>query len=275
MVSILLLSRQYMTSNMAKKALLVVSYGTSYIETREKTIGAVEKAISAAYPDRELRRAFTARMVIDIVKRKEGLQIDFIRDALQRLYDEGFDDVLVQSTHITNGGQYDFVAQSVNEFKGKFAHLALGVPLLTTEEDYDKVVDTIIDQFYPKEEDSALVIMGHGTVHYANATYCQLMMKFWYAGYRNVYVTTAGIFPDFDQTAADMKGKGYKKVTLLPLLVVAGDHVTNDVAGTGDNSLYTAMKKEGYEVTAIAKGLGENPAFQKLFVAHALEAKEI
>ena len=260
---------------MSKKAVLVVSYGTSYIETREKTIGAVEKAIATAFPDRELRRAFTAKMVIDIVKRKEGVTVDFVTDALQKLVDEGFDDVLVQSTHVTNGGQFDFVAQAVREFKGRFANLSLGMPLLTTDADYDAVVSAIVKEFYPAGDDAALVIMGHGTEHYANATYSQLMLKFWYSGYRNVYVTTAGRFPDFEQTAADMRGKGYRRVTIMPLLVVAGDHVTNDVAGESESSLLSAMRREGYEVTADVRSLGALPVFQQMYVAHARDAQKI
>ena len=260
---------------MSKKAVLVVSYGTSYIETREKTIGAVEKAISAAFPDRELRRAFTAKMVIGIIKKKEGVTVDFVTDALQKLLDEGFDDVLVQSTHVTNGGQYDFVVDAVREFKGKFASMSLGSPLLTSDDDYDEVVKAVIDTYYPRDPDSALVVMGHGTEHYANATYSQLMMKFWYAGYRNVYDTTAGRFPDFRQTAADMRGKGYRNVTLMPLLVVAGDHVTNDIVGEGDESLLSIMRREGYNVTADLRSLGEVPVFQRMFVEHALAAKRI
>lgn len=260
---------------MSKKAVLVVSYGTSYIETREKTIGAVEKAVAAAYPDRELRRAFTARMVIDIVKRKEGIQIDFIKDALDRLLSEGFDDVVVQSTHIMNGGQFDYVAQAVNEYKGRFASLCLGLPLLTSDEDYDRVVETVLQEFAPADDETALVLMGHGTVHYANATYSQLHLKFQYGGHRNVFVTTVEGFPEFDDTIGELRGKGFRKVVLVPLMVVAGDHATNDLAGPEEDSLRSLMEKEGYQVTCIVKGLGENPAFQKLFVEHALAAKQI
>lgn len=260
---------------MSKKAVLVVSYGTSYIETREKTIGAVEKAVAAAYPDRELRRAFTARMVIDIVKRNEGIQIDFIKDALDRLLNDGFDDVIVQSTHIMNGGQFDYIAQAVNEYKGRFASLCLGLPLLTTEDDYDKVMEAVLQEFAPADDETALVLMGHGTVHYANATYSQLHLKFQYNGHKNIYVTTVEGFPNFDNTIEDMRGKGYKKVVLVPLMVVAGDHANNDLAGPEDDTLRALMEKEGYEVTCIVKGLGENPAFQKLFVDHALDAKQI
>ena len=258
---------------MSGKAIVVVSYGTSYVGTREKTIGAVERDLAAAFPDRELRRAFTARMVIDIVKRKEGRTIDHISDALRKLAEEGFDDILVQSTHIVNGGQFDFVTESLREYRDRFKSVKLGVPLLTTAEDYNKVIDALRKEFYPAEKDTALVIMGHGSVHYANATYSQLQLMFHSLGMDNVYVTTAGRFPDFPDTVRMMEGKGYRKVRLVPLLVVAGDHVTNDLKSDEEGSLSYEMKKAGYEVECIGKGLGEFESFRKLFVEHAKEAQ--
>lgn len=259
---------------MSKKAVLVVSYGTSYDCTRENTIGAVERAIAAAYPDREVRRAFTARMVIDILKKRD-IHVDFVKDALEKLVQEGFDDVIVQSTHIMNGGQFDYITESVREYKGKFDVLALGSPLLTTVEDYDIAVKTVISEFLPQEKNSALLLMGHGTVHYANATYSQLQMKFWTSGYENVFVTTVEGYPDFDNTVEMMRDKGFKSVRIVPLMVVAGDHATNDLAGDDEDSLKNIMKREGYEVECIVKGLGENAAFQKLFVEHAFAAKPL
>lgn len=258
---------------MSKKALVVVSYGTSYIETREKTIGAVENELAAAFPDRDLRRAFTARMVIDIVKKKEGKTIDHISDALAKLADEGYDDILVQSTHIVNGGQFDFVTENLRRYRDRFKSVRLGMPLLTAAEDYGKVIEAIWKEFYPAEKDSALVIMGHGSVHYANATYSQLQLMFHSRGMDNVYVTTAGRFPDFPDTVKMMRGKGYRKVRMIPLLVVAGDHVTNDLVGPGEGSLFYAMKSEGYEVEAIGRGLGEYGTFRQLFVEHAKAAQ--
>jgi len=260
---------------MSKKAVVVVSYGTSYDCTREKTIGAVETAVAAAFPDRELRRAFTARMVIDILIEKNGIRIDFIENALANLVEQGFDDVVVVSTHIMNGGQYDYVAESVRKFKDKFESISLGTALLTTRADYTDVMNVILQEFYPAEEDSALVLMGHGTVHYANATYSELQLKFWYSGYENVYVTTAEGFPTFEDTVKRMRGKSYKKVRLVPLMVVAGDHANNDLAGDSEDSLNSLMKKEGYETEPVVKGLGENAAFQQLFVRHALAAKKL
>ena len=260
---------------MSRKAIVVVSYGTSYIETREKTIGAIEKDIAAAFPDRDLRRAFTARMVIDIIRKREGIEVDFIEGALEKLANEGYEDVIVQPTHITNGGQYDHAADSVRKFKDRFKSIRMGTALLTTEADYDEVLETIRDEFYPKEKDTALVMMGHGTVHYANATYSQLHMKFQQCGMENAYITVVEGFPYFDDTLKMLRGKGYRKVVLVPLMVVAGDHATNDLAGDGPDSLKNLMKAEGYEVECIVKGLGENAAFRKLFVQHALKAGEL
>ncbi|MCQ2084709.1 MAG: sirohydrochlorin cobaltochelatase, partial [archaeon] len=140
---------------------------------------------------------------------------------------------------------------------------------------FTDVMNAVIKEFYPAEKDAALVLMGHGTVHYANSTYSEMQLKFWYSGYENVYVTTAEGFPSFEDTIKCMRGKGYKKATLVPLMVVAGDHANNDLASDEDDSLNTLLKNEGYETTPIVKGLGENKSFQELFVKHALEAKQI
>ncbi len=260
---------------MSTKAIVVVSYGTTYSSTREKTIGALEKDIAAAFPDRELRRAFTGRMIIDISKKKDGVDIDYVEDALVKLAAEGYDDIVVMPTHITNSGQYEHAANSVRKHKDRFKSIRLGTALLTTESDYDEVLKAVKKEFYPAEKDTALVMMGHGAAHYANAAYSELHMKFQMCGMENAYITVVEGFPYFDDTVRMLRGKGYKKVRLVPLMIVAGDHANNDLAGDKEDSLKSLMEKEGYEVECIVKGLGQNETFRQLFVDHALKAKEL
>lgn len=259
---------------MSKKAVLVVSYGTSFKDTMEKTINATEKAIAAEFPDRELRTAWTSRAVIKVAEKKMGRHFPFIDEVLNSMADEGFDDVLVQSTHIMNGLEYDFIMDSVRKYRDRFKTLKIGSPLLTSEEDYDEVVDIINKELVPLAESGALLLMGHGTVHPANATYSQLQLKLFEKGLYQVYVTTVEGFPSYESTLKMMRSHSSKKVTLVPFMLVAGDHANNDLAGDDEDSLKNVMKNDGYDVKCVVKGLGEMPSFQKMFVEHAKNAKE-
>lgn len=167
---------------MSKKAILVVSFGTSFKETREKTIEAVEKAVAEKYSDWEVRRAFTSKMIIKKLKERDGIFIDYIDEALQKLIDDGYERVVVMPTHVMNGTEYDFIAHISAEFRPKFKCLRISKPLLTTEEDYDKVIAAMNGAYFSRIfKDSsvgkAIVFMGHGSEHYANASYCELQMK--------------------------------------------------------------------------------------------------
>ena len=258
---------------MSKKAILVVSFGTSFKETREKTIDAVEKAVKEKYRDWEVRRAFTSKMIIKKLKERDGIFIDYIDEALQRLADDGFEKVVVMPTHVMNGTEYDFVAHISCGFRDKFKCLKISKPLLTTEEDYDAVIEAM-DEAYLKRvfkgpsDGKAVVFMGHGSEHYANSAYCQLQMKLIALGYEHVYVTTVEGFPSFDDTLRFMSGHKYNKVVLAPFMLVAGDHATNDMAGDEEDSLKSKFIDAGCEVECFLEGLGEQKAFQDLFLEH-------
>lgn len=259
---------------MSKKAILVVSYGTSFKDTMEKTINATENAMAAAFPDYELRTAWTSRAVIKVAEKKMGGHFPFIDEVLESMAKEGFEEIVVQSTHIMNGLEYDFVTESVRKYRDKFKSVKIGSPLLTTEEDYDKAIDLIEKELVPLADGGALLLMGHGTVHPANATYSQLQLKLFDRGLYQVYVTTVEGFPNYESTLKMMKSHSSKKVALVPFMLVAGDHANNDLAGDDEDSLKNIMISNGYDVKCIVKGLGEIPSFQKLFVEHAKNAKE-
>ena len=258
------------------KAILVVSFGTSYNDNRARTIGAIEELIAYHHPDWEVRRAFTSRMIIKKLAERDNEKIDYIADAMERLANDGFKTVVVQPTHIMNGDEYEKVESVVEEYKGRFDKLYLGKPLLTTDLDYDMVMDAV-DVGIVKESanlghKTAVVLMGHGSEHYANATYSQLQMKLITSGRKDVYVTTVEGFPSFDDTLMLMEGKGYTDVVLYPFMLVAGDHANNDMAGDEEDSLKSVLEKSGYNVRCFVKGLGEIPSFQELFVRHADDA---
>lgn len=257
------------------KVLLVVSFGTSYNENRDKTIGAIEREMSVRFPGREIRRAFTSKMIIKKLAERDNEKIDYITEAMERLVDDGIRDVIVQPTHIMCGTEYDDVVREVSEFANDFDKLSIGRPLLYGESDYDDVVDVIEKTILSEVsgEDATVVLMGHGTEHQANSAYSQLAYKLILSGHPNVFVTTVEGFPSFDDTLSLMKGKGYKSVVAHPFMVVAGDHANNDMAGDEDDSLKSIFESEGYDVKCVIKGLGEYKEFRELFVEHAEDAE--
>ncbi len=253
-----------------KKAILVVSFGTSYNDTREATIGAIEKEIASAFPEYSVRRAFTSQMIIDKLKSRDNLEIDNVKQAMERLLDEGVGTLICQPTHVMHGLEYDDMVQEVSEYADHFETLKFGEPLLSSTQDYRDVV-AAINQEFTVPNDTALVLMGHGTEHFANSTYAALAYYFSHNN-PNILVGTVEGFPDLDTTVKDVKKLDVKKVILTPLMVVAGDHANNDMAGNEEGSWKTVFKSEGYEVEPVLKGLGEYRSIRDIYLAHVAEA---
>lgn len=256
-----------------KKAILVVSFGTSYNETRKRTIGALEKAIGQAYPAWEVRRAFTSQMIINKLAKRDQIKIDNVGEALERLAAEGVDELYVQPTHVMNGMEYDEVVEEVERCGDRFSSVVMGSPLLTTAEDYDAVVEALIGEYAPAERE-ALVLMGHGTEHHADAAYAALDYHFKAAGHDNVFVGTVEGYPSLDDVLGMLEKREYDKVILAPLMVVAGDHATNDMASDEEDSWKRLLSAAGYAVECRLKGLGEIPAIREIYVDHLRAAAE-
>ena len=173
---------------MEKKALLVISFGTSYPETRTKTIEATEKFLQKAYPDYDFYRAFTSRMIINKLKKRDNEIVDLPKEVLKKLKDAGYTHVHCQTTHIINGYEFDITLKELKAFEKEFEALTLGRPLLTTVEDYEETVDIVMKEMPKLKKGEALVYMGHGTDHHANATYPCLDYMFKMKDYDDVYV---------------------------------------------------------------------------------------
>ncbi|MCI7804271.1 MAG: sirohydrochlorin cobaltochelatase [Oscillospiraceae bacterium] len=266
-------SQESKSADTAKPVILTVSFGTSYNDSREKTIGAIEKAIADAYPDYEVRRAFTSQTVIDIIKERDGIETDNVEEAFDKLVSDGVKEVVVQPTHIMSGYEYDDLAAAVETYKDKFDKVAMGTPLLTSDEDYTNLVNALTAETKEYNNgETAIVFMGHGTEHDANSTYTKLQDSFTSAGADSYFVGTVEATPTLDDVIAAVKAKGYKKVVLEPLMVVAGDHANNDMAGDEDGSWKTTFEAEGYEVECVLKGLGEIADVQKIYVSHVGDA---
>lgn len=262
-----------------KKAVLVVSFGTSYNDSREKTIGAVEKKIAEAMPDYEQRRAFTSQIIIDKIQKRDNEKINNVEEAVKELKDEGFGTVVIQPTHVMNGEEYDEMRAAVEPFEKDFVSVKYGKPLLSSSEDYEETIKAIAAEVPAiNDKTTAVVFMGHGTEHFADSAYSALDYRFKAMGYENAFVGTVEGYPDLDKIKADLSKFKPSKVVLVPLMIVAGDHANNDMAGDEEDSWKVQLKKEGYEVECILKGLGEYPGIQEMFAKHckaaSKEAKE-
>lgn len=256
-----------------KKVILVVSFGTSYNDSRDATIGAVEKAIADAFPDYELRRAFTSQIIIDKLKSRDGLEIDNVTEAMERLISDGVGTLVVQPTHVMNGSEYDDMVAEIAPYADRFETLRFGTPLLTSTEDYKNLAAAISGEF-EVPDDTALVLMGHGTEHFANCAYAALAYHFLDNGCDNILVGTVEGYPDLEDTMRNVQALGVKKVILTPLMVVAGDHANNDMAGDEEDSWKTQFKAAGYEVDCVLKGMGEYESIRALYVEHVRRAIE-
>lgn len=252
------------------KEILVVSFGTSYSNSRHVTIGAIEDAIREAYPDYQVRRAFTAQIIIDKLKKEENIEIDNVKQALDRAVANGVKTLVVQPTHLMNGLEYNDLKKELDKYKDKFDKIALGKPLLTSDEDFKQVIAAITnDTKEYLDGETAICFMGHGTEADSNKVYATLQEKLKAAGYNDYFVGTVEAKPSVDDLIAQVKESGkYKRVILQPLMVVAGDHANNDMAGDGEDSWVSKFKAAGFEVKPVLRGLGQNYDIQKIYLEH-------
>lgn len=257
-----------------KQAILVVSFGTSYNGTRDKTIGEIERTIAKSFSDFDVRRAFTSQIIIDKLRARDGLEIDNVEQALERACRDGIDSLIVQPTHMMAGYEYTDLADVLESYEKKFRVLALAEPLLSREDDFVKVIRAITDETASCDDgETAICYMGHGTEADSNKVYLKLQDMLRDRGYGNYYVGTVEAEPSLKDLMASVKEKGcYKKIVLKPLMVVAGDHANNDMAGDEADSWKRRFEAAGYEVRCILKGLGENSEIREIYAAHVKRA---
>ncbi|BBE31611.1 sirohydrochlorin cobaltochelatase [Tepiditoga spiralis] len=252
----------------AKKGILVVSFGTSNKDTRKVTIEAIESRIQKEFPEYEVRQAFTSKMIIRIIKKREGKVIDTTEEALAKMQKEGFNEVLVQPLHFLNGLEYNEMLDMVNEYKDKFKKIEVGTPLLTSTDDYFKVAEALKSQLPILTRNDAVVLMGHGTSHYTNATYPAFERTLEDTDVRGVYVGTVEGYPTLKDVIKKLKRDRIKKVILMPFMVVAGVHAHDDMAGETKDSWKNILEKEGFKVEIYMHGLGENKGIQDIYIQH-------
>ena len=275
--------------------LLVVSFGTSFNDSRVADIKGVEDAIAAANPDWSVRRAFTAQIIINHVQARDDEKIDNMDQALERAVKNGVKNLVVQPTHLMHGAEYDELSEAVEKYKDKFESVKIAEPLLgevgsdatVVNEDKKAVAEILTEEAVEKagydsldaakEEGTAFVFMGHGTSHTAKISYSQMQSQMTDLGYENVFIGTVEGEPEdtsCESVIEKVSAAGYKNVILRPLMVVAGDHANNDMAGSDDDSWLSQFKASGKfdKIDTQINGLGEIEGIQKLYVEHTAAA---
>lgn len=275
--------------------LLVVSFGTSFNDSRAQDIKGIEDALAAAYPDWSVRRAFTAQIIINHVEARDEENIDNMQQALDRAVENGVKNLVVQPTHLMHGAEYDEMTEAVNEYKDKFESIAIAEPMLgevgddatVINDDKKAVAQAITDAACKEagfdsmdaaaEAGTAFVFMGHGTSHTANVTYDQMQTQMEDLGFKNAFIGTVEGEPEdtaCDKVIEKVKEAGYKNVVLRPLMVVAGDHANNDMAGDDEDSWKSQFVASGNfeNVDCQIEGLGRIEAVEQLYVDHTKAA---
>lgn len=249
-----------------KKGILVISFGTTYVETRKKTIEAIETAMQERFLDYEVRRVFTSNLVRKRIEVKEGVHIPDIDEALKKMKEDGFDEVYLSSLHIIPGHEYKKISHAVHRYKDDFRIIKAAKPLLYGKDDYIQVREAIA-QIQQLKEQEALLFMGHGSDHAANSAYVMLR-HFLERDERtkDAYIGTVEGYPELEDLFGEIKEKGYRNIKLMPLMVVAGDHATNDMASDEEDSWKTMLETQGYQTECILQGLGEFAEFREIFV---------
>ena len=273
--------------------LLVVSFGTSFNDSRVADIKGIEDALQAAYPDWSVRRAFTAQIIINHIQARDGEKIDNMTQALDRAVANGVKNLVVQPTHLMHGAEYDEMCEAIEAYKDQFESVSIAEPMLgevgsdatVINADKEAVAKAITAAAVSeagfesleaaKDAGTAFVFMGHGTAHVAKVTYSQMQAQMQNLGYENVFIGTVEGEPE--ETSAEavieaVKAAGYTNVVLRPLMVVAGDHANNDMAGSDDDSWKTMFEAAGFTVDCQIAGLGEIADIQALYIAHTQAA---
>ena len=261
-----------------KDAMVVMSFGTTYKDTRVKTIDATVDAIKAAHPNTKVITAFTSHIIRDRIQQKEGITYPTPEEALAELKKDGYTRVALASLDVIPGMEYNYDAAVYNLYKNDFKKMTLGTSLMYwmgQENQTDQVIETLkaVQSQFPKlGKEDALLIMAHGTPDPSNAYYSVIQDRIHTLGMKNVFVYTVEGTPNLEQVIPQLKLHGIKHVTLMPFMMVAGDHANNDMAGNEPDSHKSILEKEGFKVETYIHGLGENPNIRNLFVERANES---
>jgi sirohydrochlorin cobaltochelatase len=256
-----------------KKAILAVSFGTAYRDEFKKTIEKIEDRIREQFSDYEIRRAFTSDKIIRILRTRDGIIENTPEESLEKLKLEGFEEVVVQPLYLIPGGEYDYVRNIVDTFRkeGAFKKILLGRPALDAAEDFEIFIDSVSEILKDKE---TVVMMGHGIDHPADECYTYLQSFFALKGYSNIYIGTLEGYLSISQIIERLNNDKVKEVTIVPLMLTAGKHVKNDMAGDHKDSWKNILNSHGIKTNLFVHGLGEFTKFQDIYLQHIKDAIE-
>lgn len=257
-----------------KRAILVVSFGTSYSDAREKTIDVIERQIGECWPEWQVYRAWTSQRIIQRLKAQEQMHIFTVAEAMEQILLDGVEELVVQPTHIIGGIENDRMKEDVLRYDGRYLRIRFGEPLLSSDEDMVAFIRTLMDACGAPASDEALVFMGHGTDHSANAVYAALDEACKMAGYPNVYVGTMEDGGSVDALIKRVAKYRPARVVLMPFLLVAGAHARREMAGEGERSWKCQFERAGFRVECVQKGLGEYSQIRGRYLAHLARAME-
>lgn len=258
-----------------EKELLIVSFGTSYNDSRRRNIGGIEEALERQFPDWCVRRAFTSQMIIDHIRSRDGIAIDNVRQALERAQASGVKQLVIQPTHLMNGLEYMELEREARAWANRFEAMAIGAPLLTADQDFQQVMEAVTRTAEAcRDEETAVCLMGHGTEAQANQVYTKFQELLHRSGYSHYYVGTVEARPSIEEVLEGVRAGNWSRALLMPLMIVAGDHANNDMAGEEEGTWKRILEDQGCQVTCLMKGLGELEAVQNIFAAHARTAMD-
>lgn len=267
-----LLEQQPLKEEHTKKAILLVSTGTTYNDIREKTIDAIEKAMIVQFKDFKVYSVFSSQSIVQKIEKRDKVNILDVKEAIEQLEADGIEAVVVQPTYVMNGLEFENMKAIVEQHKDCFEQIAYAAPLLTSTQDYKAIAEVMYQETTSLQADEAVVYMGHGTDHYANAAYAALNYVLEDLGYHHIVVGTLESYPSIDNVIKKLKAQKVKKVKLMPFMIMAGSHANKDMAGDDEDSWKVQLEKAGFEVECVLKGLGEYEAIQKIYVQHTQDA---
>lgn len=249
--------------------ILVISFGSSNDETREKNLDKLFSVVEKKYPEAKVLQAFSSGMVRDILRRR-GISVPSLEEALAEMKDNGVNSVYVLPSHLLNGVEYEKIQGLLQEKAEDFQQIALGKPLLWDSSSQNAVLEILAER-HKLSEGTALILMGHGSHHSVNTVYASLDYMAKQKGFPHIYVTTVEAYPDFHDMISLLEKSSYKTVHLVPLMLVAGEHALNDMISAQPDSLKSILEEKGYHVSYSLEGLGELSAIRALYLRNLEE----
>ena len=260
-----------MNTLLALTAIVLVSFGTSFEDSRQATIVAVERDVQDAYPDAYVVSAYTSTIIRKKLLQRDGTKIFSVEEALEDVKERGLKNVIIQPTHLMYGIEYNEMISLSEPYAEYFDNVFYGAPLLASTEDISRVLNAL-SEANPLKKNEALVLMGHGSEYFSNFLYAAVDYQAKAEGHKNIFVGTVEAYPSIEEVLRLTKEAKIKKVTLTPLMLVSGDHANNDMAGDEEDSWKNRFIKAGFKTETLLKGLGEYPEIRRLYIEHIAQA---